>query len=322
MRNELIFIYLFALAFSFIFSCIFTNLVSKTALKKGWITKPNHRTIHNGSIPFGGGISIYLAFLVSVILISFLLRQNQKMAASLPIFINLLIPATFIFILGLIDDLTELRSRYKLLAEIIGGVLLFALGIKIPLSDIINNPLVEYFISLFLTISWVVLVTNAINLIDGVDGLAGGITAIASIFLFFFTTLFLNISVISILYLVLAGSIIGFLVYNFPPAKIFMGDSGSLFIGFLLSAITIISCQKTISACPFIITAVLLAIPLTDTGWAIIRRLKKHQGLFHADKEHIHHSFLKAGFSQKTTTLILCSFTLILGGIVLLLYVF
>jgi UDP-GlcNAc:undecaprenyl-phosphate/decaprenyl-phosphate GlcNAc-1-phosphate transferase len=299
MGSELVFIYFFALAFTFFLSCFFTHLIRQAALKKGWITKPNHRTIHNGSIPFGGGISIYLAFLVSVILISFLLRQNQKMAASLPIFINLLIPATFIFILGLIDDLVELRSRYKLIVEIVAGVLLFASGIKIPLSDIINNPLVEYFISLFLTISWVVLVTNAINLIDGVDGLAGGITAIASIFLFFFTTLFLNISVISILYLVLAGSIIGFLVYNFPPAKIFMGDSGSLFIGFLLSAITIISCQKTISACPFIITAILLAIPLTDTGWAIIRRLKKHQGLFHADKEHIHHSFLKAGFSQK-----------------------
>jgi len=107
--------------------------------------------------------------------------------------------------------------------------------------------------------------------------------------------------------------------YNCYPAKIFMGDSGSLFIGFLLSGITIITCQKTVLASPFIIATIVLVIPLIDTVWAVIRRLRKHQGLFHADKEHIHHSFLKAGFSQKTTTLILCSFTLTLGGISILL---
>jgi len=315
MENELVFVYLFAMVFSFFLSCFFTNGIRKMALKNGCVTKPNHRTIHNGVIPFGGGISIYLAFLVSLTVLSCVLRQSQKMVDSLPIFFNLLIPATFIFVVGLIDDLIELRARYKLMAEIIGGVLLFTFGIRIPLLHIIPHPLPAYSISLFFTVSWVVLLTNAINLIDGVDGLAGGITVTASVCLFFFSTLFLNLSTTGIFYLVLAGSIGGFLVYNWHPAKIFMGDSGSLFVGFLFSAITITACQKTLSACPFIITVIILGIPLADTAWAVIRGLKKHQGIFTADKDHIHHGFLKAGFSQKKTTLICVFLTLILGGI-------
>ncbi len=314
MGNKIFCISFFTITFSFALSCFITNLVKRIALKKNWIKKYNSRTIHSEKIPFGGGIGIYLSFLFSILLNFYFLHQTQKLTLSnFPIY--LLIPATLIFIVGLLDDFKDLRARYKLISEIFICILLFTLGIKIHVPKFFNYQLLNTFFNMFLTIFWIIFLINAINLIDGIDGLAASITGIASIFLFYFTAFFLNLYEIGLLYLILFGSISGFLVYNWHPAKIFMGDSGSLFIGFILSCLAIVVAQESYSIYPFIFTFLILTIPIIDTSWAIIRRIKNSQGIFTPDKNHIHHIFLRKGFSQTTTVLIFCLFTLLLGGI-------
>lgn len=305
MKNDFFAIYIATFIFSLLLSYLLVFLIINLARRNGWIEKPNHRTVHNGTIPWGGGIAIYFSFLFSMIL-ALLLEKNIKMVVFLPNFIKIMIPSTIIFIMGFIDDHKKLRAHYKFITEIIAGLILYALGIRIEINNIL--------VSLSLTIFWVVFITNAINLIDGLDGLAAGIIAIASLVLFFINQI-LNQPVISLIYIALFGCSLGFLKHNFHPAKVFMGDCGSLFLGFLLGSTTIFTCQESTSTRTLFIPMIVLGIPLVDTGWAIIRRLKNHQGIFSPDKNHIHHQLLKAVFSHKKAVIIFYAITILLGGI-------
>jgi UDP-GlcNAc:undecaprenyl-phosphate GlcNAc-1-phosphate transferase len=316
MRNESVLISILIFVFSFLLCGLLIPAVMKLALKKNWVARPNHRTVHNGAIPWDGGIALYISFLFSMTLV-FLLKANPAVDTFLPI-IKIMVPATLILCLGFFDDLKGLRARQKLLAEIGAGFILFAFGIRIEgFGNVFSTGYLPFapMLSLFLTVLWILLITNAINLIDGLDGLAAGIIAISSLVLFLIDLNGGGISSAGFIYLGIFGSVSAFLKYNSHPAKIFMGDCGSLFLGFLLAATSILAHQKSTLPCSLLAPLIVMGIPLIDTGWTIIRRIFNHQGIFTPDKNHIHHRLLKAGFSQRKTAIVLWVYTLILGGI-------
>jgi len=314
MSNNFFLIFMFGFIFSFFLSDLFTPLMIHLSLKKGWVARPNSRTVHNGAIPWSGGISIYFSFLFSMFL-AFLFGKNSRVTTLIFPFIKILIPATLVFIVGFIDDLKELKARYKLLVEIGAGLILFALGIRIEIPTVFLREyfIWRYLISGFLTIFWVVLITNAINLIDGLDGLSAGIIAISSLVLFLINQV-INLPAVGFIYIVIFGSVLGFLRYNFHPAKIFMGDCGSLFLGFLISAVTIFTSQKSILiGGSLFVPIIILGIPLVDVGWTVIRRVASHQGIFTADRNHIHHKLLHTGFFHRDAVINLYIGTIIFG---------
>lgn len=296
-----------------IISAIATPLVIKLAIKLNAIDIPNDsRRIHKKPTPLMGGVAIYIAFIVGVILnISNFSIQD----------LGLLIGATVIIIGGIIDDINELRPKYKLLFQIIAAVILIVFGLKI---NLVTNPLNigGTFLNLGilgipLTIIWVIGITNAFNLIDGVDGLAAGVGFISSVTLFI-------VSIINgrgdaaFLTAILSGSIIGFLPYNFNPASIFMGDTGSQLLGFLLAAISIDGAIKSATALVIAVPLLALGLPIYDTLFAMIRRKVNGKPIMQGDKGHLHHRLLGLGLTQRQVVLIMYLISAILGGIAII----
>jgi UDP-GlcNAc:undecaprenyl-phosphate GlcNAc-1-phosphate transferase len=245
---------------------------------------------------------------------------------------GIVLGATIITILGLIDDKKGLSPITKLLGQIIGAIVLLWYGIRIVG---INNPFgktyLEFslYLSFLITVIWTVTFINSINLIDGLDGLAGGIVAIASA-TFFVITLFQidkqsnvaitnRLELVAIMAMALVGSTSGFLLYNFHPAKIFMGDTGSMFLGFILGTITIMGTLKTVATIALFIPIMVIGLPLFDTFLTILRRLKRKKPLLQADREHLHHRLLNYGWGQKRTVLLMYGISGLLGlGAILL----
>ncbi len=208
---------------------------------------------------------------------------------------------------GIIDDMKEINAKTKLVFQILGAIVLIIGNVKI---DFITNPFLRgdsllYLkgFSIPLTIIWVVGITNAFNLIDGLDGLTAGVASISSLSLLFVASQF-DYSSIMIISAIVAGSCLGFLPYNFSPAKIFMGDTGALFLGFMLSTISIEGVMKSTAAIAIIIPIIILGIPIFDTTFAIFRRLLNGKSIMEADNGHLHHQLLQKGYTQKQTVLI------------------
>ncbi|MGQ9631097.1 MAG: MraY family glycosyltransferase [bacterium] len=225
---------------------------------------------------------------------------------------------TLILALGIWDDIKGLRAGMKLPVEIIAAIILYMYGYKITLvTNPFGNPIELGWLGIFITILWVVGITNAMNLIDGLDGLAAGVATIVSFVLFLIGVIRYDITM-SFLTLALAGTLVGFLKYNFNPATIFMGDSGALFIGFTLAAIGILSNFKSATAVTILTPIIALGLPIMDTFMAIVRRVRRGENpLTHADDEHIHHKLLGIGLSQRQAVLVLYIVTFILGGVAL-----
>lgn len=216
-------------------------------------------------------------------------------------------PAAFLFVVGLVDDLKGLSARMKLLMEFTGGVCLYASGLRFACFQS-SGTWSGSVICLGATVFWVVLVCNAINLIDGLDGLAAG-AALFSMVTIFTVALVQGRSGVAIVTAVLAGSVLGFLVFNFNPASIFLGDSGSLFIGFMLSGLVLAEPPKQQSSLNgLFIPLISLALPLTDTTLSVLRRLMNGQRLFGADREHVHHKLLEQGLTSRQAVWILYGF--------------
>lgn len=297
-----------------VLNLIFTPIIISYAHKKELFDITDHRKTHKGNIPRLGGIGIFAAMLISAILIYVL----TKSSTSVPFYIAL----SIIFISGIVDDLKPVRALIKLLAQVAAALTLIIGGytlshVFIPFTNItVNLGYLKY----PLTFLWVIGVTNAINLLDGMDGQAGGVSTIASISMGIIALL-LGQTGIAITCFILAGSLFGFLYYNLPPAKIFMGDSGSLTVGFFLSAIPLLFQTPEIKGKMILVAIAVLLIPIFDVFAAIIRRSRKRISFFVPDRGHIHHKFIDFTSLNTKQILLLIYSLCTLSGILAALFI-
>ncbi|MDD4599824.1 MAG: MraY family glycosyltransferase [Negativicutes bacterium] len=287
--------YFVAFTIALVVAYIATPQVISLATKAGAMDAPDDRKVHTKPIPRMGGLAIYAGFVLAVL---------ASMHVNREIF-GLLAGGTFILIIGIIDDMVQLSAKVKLLGQIAAAAVLVFFDIRIewltnPFGDMIY---VEY-LSIPLTILWVVGLTNTVNLIDGLDGLAAGVSTIASITILL-VALQQNFWSVAILSAALAGSALGFLQHNFNPAKIFMGDTGSMFLGYMLAAVSVIGTVKSAATIALIVPIVALGLPIMDTAFAIIRRYMSGQPIFKPDKGHLHHRLLEMGLTQKQAVLLM-----------------
>lgn len=287
----------------FLFTVFITPFVKKLAFKIGAVDRPNYRKVHLKVMPRLGGLAIYLSFLLGV-----LIFQPSK-EYHIPILVG-----SFIIVgIGILDDIYNVRPRVKLFAQIAAALVVVLWG-GVQMS-FINMPFggqIDFgFLSIPITVLWIVGVTNAINLIDGLDGLAAGVSSIALITLSIMAIIMGNTYVIAISSLVVVSTL-GFLIFNFHPAKIFMGDTGALFLGYIISVLALLG-FKNVTMISFVIPILILGVPLSDTFFAIIRRLVNKKPLSAPDKSHLHHCLLKLGFSHRQTVLIIYAMSSIFG---------
>ncbi|MGW8958285.1 glycosyltransferase family 4 protein [Paenibacillus sp. NPDC055715] len=294
---------------------LLTPLVKKFAVKVGAVDVPNARKVHTRIMPRLGGLGIFLAFLLSLLAILPFVPEGMLSSRDINFIAAFLIGGTLITLIGALDDRFDLNAKLKFLAQIaVACMVVFAFDIRV---DFVNVPFqdayssLESWISIPLTIFWIVGVTNAINLIDGLDGLAAGVSGIA-IGTIFVMSLLMGNYMVAMLCLVLLGSIIGFLFFNFHPAKIFMGDTGSLFLGFCLAMLSMLG-FKQIAIVSFITPLIIIGVPLSDTFFAIIRRKLQKKPIFSPDKGHLHHCLRELGFSHRQTVLIIYSIAAFFG---------
>ena len=294
---------------AFLLAVIFVPLAMKLAFKVGAIDKPNARKVHVKIMPRMGGLGIYLAYIIVVL-------ATQELNTQL---IGLLLGSTLLVILGIFDDIKDLNAKFKLLMQIVAAVIVMACGVRIEfMTNVFGGDAIYLdILSLPVTLLWIVGITNAINLIDGLDGLAGGIAAIAAASMATVGWIHGQYLMASMA-IILMGSTIGFLCYNFHPAKVFMGDTGSLFLGFNLSVLAIMGVAKSITFISLAAPILVLGVPIFDTCFAILRRKMNHKPIFAADKEHLHHRLLQLGFSHRMTVLIIYLISFCLAAIAVL----
>jgi UDP-GlcNAc:undecaprenyl-phosphate GlcNAc-1-phosphate transferase len=288
-------------------SAIFTRLVRDYSIAHGWVSvASSDRHVHTLPVPRLGGVAIFLTLCCMALLAHWLPGYFSTREFPLPdLTLKILGPATIVFVLGLIDDFRGLNAYIKFAVQAGAAVLLFCNGLGISrLSILAGHPHLGWLVGLPLTIIWVLWITNAFNLIDGLDGLAAG-SALFSTLVTCVVALLGHNEVVLFLTLVLAGAITGFLKYNFNPASIFLGDSGSLLIGFLISAIAIAGSHKSPTMVAVAIPIVSLGLPILDVTVAVIRRFLSGKRLFAPDREHIHHKLLGRGISHKQAVFVL-----------------
>ena len=295
-------------AFSLLVSFVATREVRDLATRKGWVSLPREsRHVHIAPLPRLGGVAIFLAFSVSLILWLALSLIFPRLFAGLApaTLLRIYAPACLIFCLGIYDDLRGAGPYLKFTVQAIAAAMLFAGGMRVlNLPLIFGSYSLPWFIGLPLTVLWVVAVTNAFNLIDGLDGLAAG-SALFSTMVFFVCALVNQSWLASLMSVALAGAILGFLRFNFNPATIFLGDSGSLFIGFMLSALALAGAEKAPTFVAVAIPVVSFGLPILETLLSIMRRLISGRPIFTADREHIHHKLLQMGFSHRQVVIVL-----------------
>jgi UDP-GlcNAc:undecaprenyl-phosphate/decaprenyl-phosphate GlcNAc-1-phosphate transferase len=301
-------LYLGSFACALLLSFIFTRQVRAFAVARGWVSVANaDRHVHREPLPRLGGVAIYAAFLTSVVLAllaSFLLPRLRS-ALSFSDLSAIILPGTLIFLVGVYDDLRSVGPYTKFAVQALAGLLMYAAGLRIlDIPVLFGEQQFGWALSLPITILWVIGITNAFNLIDGLDGLAAG-SGLFSTLVVFVVAVFSHSPLVSLLTISLAGAILGFLRFNFNPATIFLGDSGSLFIGFMLSALAIQGAQKAPTVIAVAIPVVSFGLPILETALSIIRRLISGRPLFTADREHIHHKLLQRGLSHRQVVIVL-----------------
>ena len=295
-------IYLISFGVSLLFSFVLTWCVRNVAMGRGWVAPPiQDRDLHETPLPRLGGIPIFLSFLIAVgvAYLASLHFKGSVAGLSLRTLVIVLAPATLIFLLGLYDDMHSLGPYTKFAVQGIAALMLFAGGLRIVnLPVLFGARQLPGYIALPLTVVWVIGITNAFNLIDGLDGLAAG-SALFSTFVVFVVAIFSGASSLSLLTIALAGAILGFLRFNFNPATIFLGDCGSLFIGFMLSALALAGSEKAPTVIAVAIPVVSFGLPILETTLSVLRRLIGGRPVFTADREHIHHKLLQRGMSPR-----------------------
>jgi UDP-GlcNAc:undecaprenyl-phosphate GlcNAc-1-phosphate transferase len=300
--------YLATFAGTLVLSFILTRYVRDLATAHRWLAPPAlERHLHSRPLPRFGGVAIFLAFLLTL---AVALSAGWHYFAvgfglSFRTLLTILLPGCLIFGLGVFDDIHPLSPYVKVTVQAVAGSMLFAGGLRIlDLPVLFGSRHFPWFVGLPLTILWVLAITNAFNLIDGLDGLAAG-SALFSTMVVFAVALVSGSSLVSLMTLALAGSILGFLRFNFSPATIFLGDCGSLFIGFMLSALALQGAQKAPTVIAVAIPVVSFGLPILETALSIVRRFLGGRPVFTADREHIHHKLLQRGLSHRQVVITL-----------------
>lgn len=315
-----------AIAFllAFITAFVVTPYTIRLAKKVGAIDKPEKRRINSRPIPRLGGLAVISGFIVSSIyLVIAMIIENKINLQGEEIYgfklIGFLLGIIILAIFCYIDDVKGLKPIVKLFGQVISACVIVAFGIRINetnielIDNILNSNIIFVYI---LTVGWIVGITNAINLIDGLDGLSSGITLISCLSLIIIFSLNNSPIIAIILTTALAGAIVGFLPYNFNPAKTFIGDTGAQFLGFSLSIISILGIAKTYTVLVIVAPLIILAVPIFDTLFAIVRRIVKGKSIkavFSPDTGHLHHKLMKKGYTQKQSVLILYGISATLG---------
>jgi UDP-GlcNAc:undecaprenyl-phosphate/decaprenyl-phosphate GlcNAc-1-phosphate transferase len=302
-------------------SLFLTPVIRRLCTRLGWLDVPrDDRRVHRQAIPRLGGVailaSVTLALLILPLLDNLVTQSLLKERWQL---LAVFVPAILVTLFGMYDDLRGTDARLKFLALAVAGTIFYAMGgridnLSLPFLDSVQLPAVA---SYLLTIIWIIGVTNAFNLIDGIDGLAAGAGLFSSLVVLV-VSLMLGHAHVTVIALALSGALIGFLRYNFNPASIFLGDSGSLFIGFTLAAISLQGSQKASTAVAIAIPLMAFGLPVIDTGFSMVRRFLSGKPIFQGDREHIHHMLLARGWSQRRAVFVLYAVCAALGLISLL----
>ncbi|MBP2076157.1 MraY family glycosyltransferase [Oceanobacillus polygoni] len=297
------------LLIAFLISCgtalLVTPLIIKLSFKFNIVDKPdNNRKMHKGAKPSMGGLGIFIGAAAGF---WYLQPVSPEMNA-------IILGAFIMLITGIIDDIFEIRAAYKLCGQIAAAVVVVSSGLiidKVTLPFTGTVFLNEY-VGIALTIFWILAASNAINLIDGLDGLAAGVSIIALISILIMGVTDFRFIVVA-LCVILIGSSLGFLFFNFHPSKIFMGDTGALFLGYSIAVVSMLGLFKNVAFFSFIIPIIVIAIPVFDTLLAIIRRTINHQGIAKPDNKHIHYQLMKRGYSHRASVLIIYGFSVFFG---------
>ncbi|MEC1180849.1 MraY family glycosyltransferase [Metasolibacillus meyeri] len=284
-----------SLIVAFIAAIVLTPLVKRLAFRIGAVDAPNYRKVHAKIMPRLGGLAIFGAFLIGLAV----LRPESEYTLAI------ILGAVIIVATGVVDDMYQISAKAKLIGQVAAAaVIVFVGGIDIDFINLPFGGILDFgFLSIPFTIIWIVGITNAINLIDGLDGLAAGVSTIALITLAGMAFNMGNMFVL-VMAAILAASTVGFLFYNFHPAKIFMGDTGALFLGFMIAVFSLLG-FKNVTVISFIIPVIMLGVPISDTFFAIVRRVRMKQKWSDPDKSHLHHRLLDIGFSHRQTVLII-----------------
>lgn len=302
----LIFLGTFVLAL--LSSFVLTRYVRDFATSHGWVAVPTQeRHLHSSPLPRLGGVAIFLSFSSCIGLAAVWTLHDPRMhvAFSLKTLLTILAPATLVFLLGVYDDIHGAGPYFKFTVQGLAATMLFMGGLRIVnIPVIFGEHQLPWFVGWAVTVLWVLAITNAFNLIDGLDGLAAG-SALFSTLVAFVVALLSGQSLVTVMTIALAGAILGFLRYNFNPATIFLGDSGSLFIGFILSALALEGAQKAPTIVAVAIPVVSFGLPILETSLSIIRRLISGRPVFTADREHIHHKLLQHGMTHRQVVILL-----------------
>lgn len=302
---------------------VITPYTIRLAKKVGAVDMPEERRVNKRTMPRLGGLAVIAGFVVSVIYLIITMKIEKKInfvednlyTKMIGFFLGIIVLGITCFI----DDVKNIKPLTKLAGQVLSAIIVASSGLlidnfTIPFKE--NSVVLNEVFAFLLTIGWIVGITNAINLIDGLDGLSSGITLISCVSLLIIFALNESPLIAVVLITALAGSIVGFLPYNFNPAKTFIGDVGSNFMGFAIAVISILGVAKTYTALVLIAPIMVLALPIFDTLWAIIRRIiktKSIKGVFKADRGHLHHRLMARGYTQKQAVFILYGITATLG---------
>ncbi|MGX4670709.1 glycosyltransferase family 4 protein [Cerasibacillus sp. JNUCC 74] len=297
-----------AFSIAVITSFLLTYPVKKLAFFIGAVDFPNYRKIHTKVTPRLGGLAIFLGTVAGLLYLQPYHPHLPEIAAG----------AVVIIITGALDDRFSIQPMVKLTGQLIAASFLVSSGLIIEKLTLPLFGTVELgFISVMITVLWVVGITNAINLIDGLDGLATGVTTIALISICIMAFIDMQI-IVAYLCIVLIGSNLGFLYHNFYPAKIYMGDTGSNFLGYMIAVVSMLGLFKNVALFSFIIPIIVLAVPIFDTLFAIARRAYNKENIMMPDNKHIHYQLLQAGYSHRKTVLIIYGFSALFGTLAIL----
>lgn len=287
---------------------VLTRYVRDFATAHGWVTVPSQeRHMHSSPLPRLGGVAIFLSFCVCMAIAALWAWRHPQAHSPrfLSTLVRILIPAALVFFLGLYDDLRGVGPYFKFTVQGIAAAMLYAGGLRIVnIPVIFGDRVLPWYVGLALTVIWVLAITNAFNLIDGLDGLAAG-SALFSTMVVFVVALLNGPTLVEVMTISLAGAILGFLRFNFNPATIFLGDSGSLFIGFLLSALALFGAEKSPTIVAVAIPIVSFGLPILETVLSVVRRLISGRPVFTADREHIHHKLLQHGLTHRQVVILL-----------------
>ncbi|MFN3995085.1 MAG: glycosyltransferase family 4 protein [bacterium] len=321
-------VYFFVFFLSLIITLLITPKVIEFCRRYGIVDNPDERRIHKEPVPRLGGVAVIISITFTVLILGILVLWFEPEFFKVKYFnydflqiLGIIFSLFLISLVGLWDDTFGLSAKEKLLSQLLIGNVLYFTGSKISFLSglpILGGGVWSEVFSYLLTVFWVVGLINAINLIDGMDGALSGIGGIIG-FTLGVIAVIQGQTVLAVFAFALSGSLIGFLKYNFNPAKIFLGDTGSLFIGTFMSIFSLLGYFKKVTVISLLVPVIIFALPIIDTAWAIVRRIIKKRNIFHPDKEHIHHKLLDFGLNQRQAAILLYFITVFLSFVAVML---